>query len=274
MCSTLIATIHLLQSQQDFNTLVVSSFLVFFSICLFIVLFVVQYKKRQAEFESEKTQMHLAFQNESAKAQIEMTEITLRRLSQEIHDNIGQKMALASMQLNTKPLTPDTLDNSKYLIQQSLQDIRDLSKSLNDSYQLDLGLHAGIKRELKLIQDTNTCSTKFLEHQYESEYSLTSKEELILFRCIQEALSNIIKHANATEITVAVDESAAHYTIQIKDNGKGFDSFTISESIGLRSIRQRIALLKGNIQITSSPNKGTTIIFLLKSQNNDQASTH
>jgi hypothetical protein len=253
---------------------VVSSFLVFFSICLFIVLFVVQYKKRQAEFEFEKTQMQLAFQHESAKAQMEMTEITLRRLSQEIHDNIGQKMALASMQLNASPLTSDTLENSKYLIQQSLQDIRDLSKSLNDSYQLDLGLHAGIKRELKLIQDTNTCSTTFSERQHESEYSLTSKEELILFRCIQEALSNIIKHAAATEITVEVEESALHYTIQIKDNGKGFDATTITENIGLRSIRERIALLKGNIQIISSPNKGTTIIFTLKSQNHDQASTH
>lgn len=218
--------------------------------------------------------MQLAFQHESAKAQMEMTEITLRRLSQEIHDNIGQKMALASMQLNASPLTSDTLENSKYLIQQSLQDIRDLSKSLNDSYQLDLGLHAGIKRELKLIQDTNTCSTTFSERQHESEYSLTSKEELILFRCIQEALSNIIKHAAATEITVEVEESALHYTIQIKDNGKGFDATTITENIGLRSIRERIALLKGNIQIISSPNKGTTIIFTLKSQNHDQASTH
>lgn len=229
----------------------------------------VQYKKRQAEFEFEKTQMQLTFQNESSKAQIEITEITLSRLSQEIHDNIGQKMALASMQLNASPLTSDTLENSKYLIQQSLQDIRDLSKSLNDSYQLDLGLHAGIKRELKLIQDTNTCSTAFSERQHESEYSLTSKEELILFRCIQEALSNIIKHAAATKITVEVEESAMHYTIQIKDNGKGFDATTITENIGLRSIRERIALLKGNIQITSSPNKGTTIIFILKSQNHD-----
>ena len=269
MCSTLIATIHLLQTQQDFNTLVVSSFLVFFSICLFIVLFVVQYKKRQAEFEFEKTQMQLTFQNESAKAQIEITEITLSRLSQEIHDNIGQKMALASMQLNAQPMSPETLDNTKTLIQQSLQDIRDLSKSLNDTYQLDLGLHAAIKRELKLIEDSKSCTTSFIERPSAGEFKFSSKEELILFRCIQESLSNIIKHANASSISIEVTESEQSYHISIQDNGRGFDLNNANEGIGFKSIRQRIALLLGEVSILSEINKGTTISFSLKTPNND-----
>lgn len=216
--------------------------------------------------------MQLAFQHESAKAQIEITEITLHRLSQEIHDNIGQKMALASMQLNANPLTTDTLENSKVLIQQSLQDIRDLSKSLNDTYQLDLGLHAGIKRELKLIEDTKKCKTSFSECIDTKEFTLSNKEELILFRCIQECLSNAIKHSEASQIIVKVDESDAHYAIEIIDNGKGFDPITTKESLGMKNLRDRINLLHGNLNITSELNKGTTISFQLKSEYHDQNS--
>ena len=90
------------------------------------------------------------------------------------------------------------------------------------------------------------------------EYSLSQEIQLNIYRVLQEQLTNIVKHSNASSIEVRLDvNKALHF--QISDNGVGFDVTTFKSGIGLANIKKRVELISGEITINSSPNKGCTI---------------
>jgi signal transduction histidine kinase len=217
--------------------------------------------------EIKKDILHIkqSIQNEIMRAQLEMQEQTLMNISQEIHDNIGQTLSLIKLNLNltidkTNGTIHERLLDSKELLSKAIQDLRDLTKTMNTNYISEISLTSAIEHQLRMIEKTGLYKIQFLVNGKTERYKL--QNELLIFRIVQELLNNILKHAKATTITVSIQYSKDLLSITVLDNGIGFDvDKTIGESpngLGLRNIIYRAKLIGGIIDIRSNPSSGTS----------------
>ena len=218
------------------------------------------------------SELQLNFQKEVFKTQLEIQEHTLQNISQEIHDNIGQVLSLVKLNLNTldpaKPAeTLEKANQSNELLTQAIHDLRELSHNLNSDFIADIGLVKAIEHQLLAFQKSKIYTTSFSITGKCRSYS--NDKELVLFRIVQELLSNILKHAQANHVEIGFVFNATSMLISIADNGIGFDINSINKNdhpgIGLHSIKKRISLINGTCEIKSNSNTGTKVIIYLKS---------
>lgn len=193
-----------------------------------------------------------------------------RRLSREIHDGPAQMLANVMMR-------SDLIERlfKEYGAEEALKEVRSLRKMVRDAlyevrriiYDLrpmaldDLGLSPTLKKYLQTIEDyyqTARITYRF----FGDERRLDSKCEVSLFRLVQEAVQNALKHADADEILVKVEMKNELCTIIVKDDGRGFDmNQNMEKSFGILGMRERVELLNGTISIDSKPGAGTTVLI-------------
>ena len=240
-----------------------------------IVILVFVHQKKQLEYLREKEQLKVTFEREILESKLEIQEQTLKNISQEIHDNIGQVLSLVKLNINTMDseepkALQGKINDSKHLITKAIQDLRDLSKSLNTDYVTDMGLVRSIEYELELIKKTGIYDIQFdIEG---NTYRLEEQQELIFFRIVQEALHNILRHAKATAINVRLMFEPEIFTLQIIDKGVGFDTSQLEHNnfnglgLGIRNMHNRANMLNADFKLISALEKGTTITLTLPLQ--------
>lgn len=231
-----------------------------------MVSFLFLYRKRQQKHLSEKEQLLLSYQQELLKTRLEIQEQTFKHISQEIHDNIGQMLSLTKLNLATMdPSDPAILQqkisDSKNLISQAIHDLRNLSHGLSTDYLTDLGLSRAIGHELEMIRKSGNYETIFQTE--ENAYLIDRQKELIIYRITQEILNNIIKHAAAQKIIIYLLCRPDELTLNITDNGKGFDLTPLNDNssfgLGIKNMRSRAQLIGAGFLISSTLGKGTSV---------------
>src|SRR5690606_4840121 len=173
---------------------------------------------------------------ELLRTQLELSERVMRNISEEIHDNIGQTLTVAKLSLNSMSDAnyKEIANNAKKLITRSLQALRNLSKTLNGDYILREGLQNAIAREVDVINTSGEVNCSF-DGEIPANW-LTPNSEIILFRCVQEALSNALKHSQAARIKVVSALMKDLLTLEIQDDGVGFEpDDLISQGVGMNS---------------------------------------
>lgn len=262
-------------SQYEIAIGIVIAIVIFLLLAFFILVLVVYYNHRKHKHFLEKQTMQSDFKHELLQTQLEIQEQTLKNISQEIHDNIGQALSLVKLNINTMDynepvLLQNKINDSKSLITKAIQDLRDLSKSLDTDYVIELGLSRAIEYELEMIKKNGEFQIQF--NIKGKPYRLENQQELILFRIVQEALHNIIKHAKATEINVELIFEAELFTLKIEDNGIGFDTSSLDNNnyskfgLGLRNMENRANIINATFKLTSTLDKGTIITLALPVQ--------
>lgn len=221
-----------------------------------LIIFLITHKKKQYQNLLEKQQMENNYQNQLLMSRLEVQEQSFRYFSEEIHDNIGQLLSLVKMQLFSIKNGSKELDivkkasDSTDLLGKAISDLRTLSHTLNSSYVDKAGLEAAIRKDLAYI-----CSAKELNcgvYKTGDEYILDADKQLLIFRIVQEAINNALKHASPTEIDVFLDFAPGLFTVTVKDNGTGFDTDAIREAgLGLNNMHVRAALLGGKLTVAS-----------------------
>jgi two-component system, NarL family, sensor kinase len=238
----------------------------------FITVFIVLYQKRHNNYLKEKQSLEIKFTQTLLQTQLEIQEQTFKNISQEIHDNIGQVLSLAKLNINTmdcnEPATlQEKIDDSKHLISKAIQDLRDLSRSLNTDYVVEMGLLRSIEYELELIKRTGAIDTVL--NVEGKPYRLQQQQELILFRIVQEVLHNIIKHAAATNIDVTVQFGSLLLVLTVADNGVGFDASKLEAEdysnfgLGIRNMHNRAKMINTGFALTSTIGRGVTVVLSL-----------
>lgn len=225
------------------------------------------YKRRQMEYLNEQTIREQTFSEEMLRTQLELTEKIMRTISEEIHDNIGQSLTVAKLSLNAMSDSDYAkhADTAREMITRSLHDLRNLSKTLNGDYILREGIQNAVERELKLIDQLGEIECELKGH-FEAS-NLGPDREIILYRCIQEAISNALKHAEAKKIWVSADHTDGKLIVVIFDDGIGFKlSESVDKGVGMASMKKRIELIGGEIQIKSKPTDGTMIEITIPSR--------
>ena len=257
--------------QEIITTIIGGTALILFLGCL-VISFVFAYQKKQNRYIREKKLMQSQFQEELLKTQIEIQEHTLKTISQEIHDNVGQVLSLAKLNLSTFENAENISDqnkinDTKQLVSKAINDLRDLSRSLYGDRITELGLQEATAYELKILQNTGQYQTDLKISG--NVYKLDAQKEMVLFRIVQEALNNAVKHAKAKSIHVELIYEIPAFTLMICDDGIGFDYIALKPlqaGIGLKSMQNRAALIGGEFSLYSSDQNGTMITIQIKGQ--------
>jgi signal transduction histidine kinase len=253
---------------SDITLIIVSGTLLLLLVASFVTSFLFVYQRRQNAYIQEREELKNVYQQEILKAQLEMKEQTLYTVAQEIHDNIGQILSLVKLNLNTVVLensspAAEKIATTKQLVSKAIQDLRNLSKTLNSEHVSHQNLSQSLQFELDLIGRTGVCTTQ-LEVEG-TEKALDPQKQLIVFRIVQESLNNIIKHAQAQHISVILQYFSGRLNLRIQDDGTGFDSASLQEKnardkgTGLRNMYNRAQLIGATFDISSQPGKGTFI---------------
>lgn len=178
-----------------------------------------------------------------------------KRISEDLHDGLGQSLLLVKNQLTVK-----NYDKSKELLTGSIEEMRSIVKTLYPFQLSRVGI--SIALENLIIQlDENYKNMDFIYEIEDLKGQLTIQQETNVFRIVQECLSNSIKHAQAdsTKVNLTLKNGKMH--IQIQDNGRGFDVAQKNKelkTLGLKTIKERVDLLNGTLEIDSVKNSGTS----------------
>jgi len=230
------------------------------------------YQKKQNMFNVRLETIKSNYDKELLKTQLEIQEYTFQYISREIHDNIGQSLSLAKLHLNTmNPGKPadleEKINDSKQLVGKAIRDLRQLSHSLDADQIGRIGLLRALEAELELVGRAGTHQTRLLTDG--NPYRIDKQKELILFRIVQEALHNIIKHAEARTITLQFEFVPAGLELRIIDDGKGFDTSlyetneNVTFGVGIRNMHDRANLIGATFHIASTPETGTIVTLYL-----------
>jgi signal transduction histidine kinase len=214
------------------------------------------------------TTLQQQFEQELIQTQIEVQETTRKHLASELHDNIGQLLSLTNVTLASINIT-DTekaeqkITDTQNLVTKSIQELRQLSKIIHGEQIIRQGLIQTIEQEIAWLQRNGVYTITFNNTISHIETSNADKD-LFLYRLLQESLNNIIKHSGADTINISLLYNNQSLQLVIEDNGNGFnvaEKIKEQSGMGLVNMQKRINLLKGNMQINSAENKGTTISF-------------
>lgn len=218
----------------------------------------------------EKQRLEHEYQSELLNSRLEIQEETLNRISMEIHDNICQNLGAIKHQLAGIMQHPEVnviqLPSVSATLSDNINLLRNISHTMNNNHIHHIGLFDAIQKEIEFQTSIHNVSIE-LDITGDEDY-LSDEIELLLFRILQEAISNSIKHGKATKIKITMCYLVDAFKMNIQDNGCGFDSKQeSSDGIGLLNMRQRIQLINGNIQIISAPGHGTEIKISITHKN-------
>ena len=193
---------------------------------------------------------------------IEAQELERKRIARELHDETGQ--ALTSILLGLKSLEQaggadaQEVASLRELVVETLQNVRSLAVELRPSALDDFGLVAALDRLVATHREQTDIEIE-LESRVPGE-RLPETVETTLYRVVQEALTNVVKHAAASRVSILVVQKDTAVTAVINDDGRGFDTqATRPDALGLIGMRERAALVRGKVSVETSPGSGTTV---------------
>lgn len=231
---------------------------------MFIISFFFIHQKRQQAHKLEKAALKAQFEQEILNAENEIQDSTMKHISRELHDNVGQMLTLVKIQLNNlSEESPDNkkVNDSKEFVNNVLTDIRALSKSLNSDNLLHEGLEKAIGFEVERVKKLGNYAVNFSANT--GIVSVDRKKEVLIFRIFQELLQNCLKHAKAKNIEVSLEETMQCLNLEVVDDGVGFDFEAkiqkngFQSGAGLSNLIHRAALMNGTLVFERGKVSGT-----------------
>jgi signal transduction histidine kinase len=221
--------------------------------------------EQDKEIESQKLATVLKDQELTAiDAMIEGQEKERQRIANDLHDDLGGLMANVKLHFNAlkNKESPDLYDKTNNLIEEAYQKVRSVAHAKNSGVIAKQGLLKAVRNMANKVSASNKIKIEVIDHGLDNR--LENSLELTLFRIIQELITNVIKHAEATEATIHLTNHEDSINIMVEDNGIGFNPSQITKTkagMGISSIDKRVEHLEGKLTIDSEKNKGTTIII-------------
>jgi signal transduction histidine kinase len=192
-------------------------------------------------------------------------ELERKRLARELHDETGQ--ALTSILLGLKPLEQRAADDDgratvaalRELVVSTLQGVRRLAVELRPSALDDFGLVPAVERLAETFREQTGIRVDFETNLREQR--LPSEVETALYRIIQEALTNVVKHSGAGRVSILLTQRDRSAAVVVEDDGSGFDpSATSDDGLGLVGMRERVGLVGGRLRVESASGAGVTLV--------------
>ena len=184
-----------------------------------------------------------------------------KRIAQDLHDRLGSILSATKMYFESvlpeKLLSSEKGEKACNLLDQAIDQTRLISYDLTSGVLSKFGFAAALEDLKQTVEGSG--SIKMLLDLSHSSQRFTADTEINLYRIVQEAVSNILKHAEATEIKISLNLTENQYLLSIKDNGKGFDTSIVQSGMGLQNMQARAGKFKGDYSVKSEPGNGTHI---------------
>ena len=254
------------QSQKDIAFFIIFVCLMIFLLVTIVVFIVFIYKQKQNTYLKGMKELKMIHENDMLRSQLEIQEQTFQNISREIHDNIGQKLSLAKLHLNTLHVggqlgLDSQIKNIVNFLTETIADLSDLSRSMSSDVIKNNGFLKALEFEINQLNKPELFNIKLTV--VGEPVFMHAEKELILFRIVQESLNNVIKHAHASSIHLNLHYADSHLLLSITDNGKGFSLDNFNKRNGLLNMNKRALMLNGQFDIESSIGTGTVVTIKL-----------
>ena len=207
-----------------------------------------------------------AWESQRFRAVLRAEEEERSRISRELHDGLGQLLSTARLHIGAlKKAVPDEKQTSIHqatgLIDESVQEVRNISHNLMPATLQGKGLSRAVRNMAHRISDSGTIEVTV--HDQLESVERSEWDELMLYRVIQEIVNNSIRHSGCTKMDITMKAAGSGQLIVVKDNGKGIDPAQMEDSTGMgwSSIRNRVALLGGTLQVERG--EGSTFVITI-----------
>jgi two-component system, NarL family, sensor kinase len=227
------------------------------------------YNRRKLQQEAKLSQEVAKQQELATQAVLEAEERERKRISSDLHDGVGQTIMALKMSLlgildflefkNEK--SQKVFENALLLANDSAKEVRTISHQMMPHALLKKGLSAALQEFIDKVELDNLKINLSIQNLGQN---LDSQQESVLYRVIQEAVNNVVKHAKASKLDISLTKTGSAIEASIEDNGLGFEPTGKEfEGIGLKNIQDRVAFLKGKVSINSQKGKGTKLAITI-----------
>ena len=233
---------------------------------LVVLLFVyIRYMRSQHKYKREMVVTLMQQKSRQAKKIIDAELNERKRISQELHDSLGQLLSLMKMNLSKQlekmnsqqPLVGKKTDEALVLVDQAISELRNITQNLSPLMLKEKGLQTALRDMIQRLKKVSGIEIMLEVHDLDK-----LEDELIestVFSVVQETLNNAVKHAECSRIDVQVICGESEITVMVEDNGKGFHDEEIQKGLGLKQIKTKVSNLEGQVEIDSVKNRGTII---------------
>jgi len=259
--------------QNEVQIILMTSIILFVTIMGMILLFLYVFQKKKTEYLLQQQQQEKLFAQTIIRSQMEIKENTLKNIAWELHDNIGQILSLAKMELNIlcmqDEIPKDKVKEVAEIVGKSLQEIRMFSRILNNDVIKSIGIQQAIQIEVDRLNRLKYIHSELIVEG--DAYFINKEDEIILFRIIQEIFSNAIKHSQAKNLIVRLKYLPESFEISLQDDGIGFDLDKVEKGSGLLNMSGRAKMIDTVLDINSGE-EGTLVrlIYPIKKRKNDE----
>ena len=255
-------------SQNGIEILIIATTIILLLLATFIVSMMFVYHKKKVAYQKEMESLKSEFEKTLLSTQLEIQEQTFQNISREIHDHICLNLTLAKLNLvtldpaNNQQLS-ERINSSTEILSRSIHELSDISHSMNPELIESFGLIKALEMEIEKMERPGLLNINY--NVTGNPVFLNSQKELVIFRIIQEAFNNILKHAKAKKVLLELYYNEGHIRVTITDDGIGFLPKTFNENgtskpkSGLINMKKRANLINGSCEIISEVNNGTTI---------------
>ena len=219
------------------------------------------------KLEEELLERQISHQKALTQATIDGQEKERREIGKELHDNIGQQLTTTKLFLDMAKTTAD--DATAEMVSLALKgisdvinEIRSISHALVPPILGDIGIIESIEAMIESIRYVQLLKIDFNYFDF-NEDRVPENQQLMLYRIIQEGMNNIVKHADATHVSIVIKNTNRQITLELKDNGKGFKVAKVRKGLGLTNIKNRAELFGGKVTIESMPGAGCSLKVLI-----------
>jgi signal transduction histidine kinase len=250
--------------EAELHQLISGSVFLMLFMAIAIVIFFVVYQKRLLNEQRRLQKIQNDYQRQLLNASIAVQEKERIRIGQDLHDEIGSSLSAISMLISQLPQGQAAEVQLVLRIREGLSDIiKDVRNISNNLFPAVLS-RFGLADALQHLADLLSCSHALaIELNIDSEFKLSFDNELAIYRILQELINNVIKHADARNLFIRLNQSNGNVLIIVRDDGCGFNIANISEmkhdGIGLKGIQARVAAMQADFKMVSGINEGTII---------------
>ena len=249
---------------KDIDILIIVTTVILLILCFTVIIFFLYFQKKKIAYILSERETQQRYDEEITKSKIEINEQALQNISWEIHDNVGQLLSVAKMQLNMVQMSlpqkhQKQINETGEIIGKSLQELRGLAKSLNPETIKNKGLIESIALEIDRFNRLNFINAVLKIS--DEPYSLINEKEIILFRILQEFCNNSLKYSKAENLIIELIYKPSCLEVIIEDDGIGFDmnDTTNHGGIGLMNMKSRTKLIGATFEMKSEVNLGTKL---------------
>jgi signal transduction histidine kinase len=253
-----------MEASTQTTLLILGASVFLFVITLFVAIILMAFKRRYLVHQLEKARLQEEASISLLKAQIEMQEQTFQQISKDLHDNVGQllsscRMLIGLTERNLQPDVPDALITANATLSDAINELRNLSKSLDPEWIGQFSFHNNL---LQIIDRLNAGKAVTARYESNAQILLSSQSQIMLFRVVQEAIQNALRHAQATRIAVETNMQENMLHIKVSNNGKGFEVTGSRQGMGISNMMHRTKLLGGTIDWKNETNDMVTTVYI------------